>query len=418
MAVSSAPEGDGKHERGRVTPFGVERTTDPRVVYLDQNVLEAARERVRHVLRTFDHVWVSFSGGKDSLAVLWLVREVMDEMGMQSKPVNAVFRDEELIPDDVINFIAELRNDPRFNIQWYCIPMKNQMFIMGAHYPYVQWDPAREHVRPMPEFAIKQLHPQGLPLRQTELSALTFQQLGIKGRIAVLNGIRADESRMRRLSCLARRNKENYICADPSGARGIFFIKPIYDWSENDIFRFFFDRGIKYCAIYDTQTFAMQPLRVSTPLHDQAYGMLRKLRTTYPKFYEQIVTVFPQVATHERYWKEVDQLGVIHKYPKSFTGIVQYIHENISSPRAKKAALAAVKRAMIGKQNNKRLNVFADKERGPCYGYPLLYVFKLVVTGTYTDGIQVKGDPSPAEIAYEHAAAEEQYIDGAEEACG
>jgi len=55
-----------------------------RVHYLDQDVLTAAKERIRHVLTTYDKVAVSYSGGKDSHVVLHLTRMVMDEMGWGS----------------------------------------------------------------------------------------------------------------------------------------------------------------------------------------------------------------------------------------------------------------------------------------------------------------------------------------------
>ena len=44
-----------------------------------------------------------FSGGKDSLVVLHLVHEVAKERNIK-KPIDVVCRDEELIPDEVINF--------------------------------------------------------------------------------------------------------------------------------------------------------------------------------------------------------------------------------------------------------------------------------------------------------------------------
>lgn len=45
-------------------------------VYLDQNVYEAALERVAYVFDNFQKIYVSFSGGKDSTVLLHLV---MDE---------------------------------------------------------------------------------------------------------------------------------------------------------------------------------------------------------------------------------------------------------------------------------------------------------------------------------------------------
>ena len=37
------------------------------LIYLDQNVYEAALDRIDKIYNSHDEVWVSFSGGKDAL---------------------------------------------------------------------------------------------------------------------------------------------------------------------------------------------------------------------------------------------------------------------------------------------------------------------------------------------------------------
>ncbi len=59
---------------------------------------------MHHIINTFDKIFVCFSGGKDSLAVLHLVKEVYQELGINEK-INVIFRDEEVIPDDIIDFV-------------------------------------------------------------------------------------------------------------------------------------------------------------------------------------------------------------------------------------------------------------------------------------------------------------------------
>src|SRR4051812_13711001 len=81
---------------------------DTEVHYTGKDVLTSAKERIAYCLNAYDRPVVSYSGGKDSLVVLHLVREVMDELGM-TQPLDVIFRDEELIPDDVINFVLKLR---------------------------------------------------------------------------------------------------------------------------------------------------------------------------------------------------------------------------------------------------------------------------------------------------------------------
>jgi 3'-phosphoadenosine 5'-phosphosulfate sulfotransferase (PAPS reductase)/FAD synthetase len=35
--------------------------------------------------------------------------------------------------------------------------------------------------------------------------------------------------------------------------RNVKLCKPLYDWEENDVFRYFYDRQIRYCPVYDSQ---------------------------------------------------------------------------------------------------------------------------------------------------------------------
>jgi predicted phosphoadenosine phosphosulfate sulfurtransferase len=122
-------------------------------LYLDTDVYVEAKKRINHVIDTFDSIAVNFSGGKDSLCVLKLVEEVYHERGIKDK-VNVNFFDEELIPDDVVQFVKSFYESGNYNFHYFTIPLKSQKFILGKVIDYVQWDPNREWIRKKPEFGI------------------------------------------------------------------------------------------------------------------------------------------------------------------------------------------------------------------------------------------------------------------------
>jgi predicted phosphoadenosine phosphosulfate sulfurtransferase len=334
--------------------------------FIDTDVLTEAKNRIRHIYDLFDQVVVAFSGGKDSLAVLHLVKEVQEELGI--KHVNVIFRDEELIPDAVLDFVDEYRQLDWIRMRWFAVPLASNKFILGKSYHYLQWDPEREWIRPKPDHAIT-LKDLGLPehtvLSQYEMDEVTASVF--KGRVAILNGIRAAESIVRWQASTVKLN-ENYI--NSTKTKKASLVKPIFDWQENDIFRYFYDRGIRYCPHYDAQMWAGQGLRVSTPVHAENAKQIGKLRETSPQFYDQVMALFPEMLVQERYWGELDIKGQRAQYAQDLDGVQRWIEENIDDPHQLELALSRLAGV--------RTATKVDPE-----GYPVEFVLQQFITGAY-----------------------------------
>ncbi|VDY44438.1 Co-activator of prophage gene expression IbrA [Salmonella enterica subsp. enterica serovar Daytona] len=91
-------------------------------VPLEQNVLEAAQERIMWTLETLPRVCVSFSGGKDSGLMLHLTATLARKM---NKKIHVLFIDWEAQFSCTITYIESLR-------EYYADVIER---FIGSHYP-------------------------------------------------------------------------------------------------------------------------------------------------------------------------------------------------------------------------------------------------------------------------------------------
>lgn len=338
--------------------------------YTDQNVYEAALSRLEHIYDTHDRVIVCFSGGKDSLAALHLALEVHTSRGINT-PLDVVFRDEELIPDEVIAFVDKYRNDPRFKMLWFAVPLKSSKFVLGKSIEYVQWDALRDpenggvgYVRPRPLWSLTANPGEVFDQYTMDQHTATYYP---NGKLAFITGIRAAESLIRFRSSVEKLN-ENYI--NSSTSPRVSLCKPIYDWQEDDVFYYFYQNNVPYCDIYDIQNLAGEQFRVATPIHaENAKRQLQTLRASLPEFHQRVMAIFPEMLLQERYWKQVDRKAMKAKYGTTYEGCQAYIDE-MNEPKQKAKAQEMFDKAMA------RAGHMPD-------AYPPQHVFQWLSTGSF-----------------------------------
>lgn len=310
--------------------------------YLETSVVDAAYDRMRQVFETFDTVRVDFSGGKDSLVCVVIARDVARELG--KLPVLVAHRDYEFIPDSIIEFVQSVGKVEGIDLRILALAQESHSFILGQTAKLIKFDPNRRPwFRDPPEGAI--LQRPGDPIVTGEnLNTILADRLDHQGRVAAVVGLRAGESLTRMRACLAKKVLNWQSVTDHKATT---LVKPIYDWSENDIFKFLFEKDVPYCSIYDRQFYVQgEELRTSTPLHSEKAKRLRHWAEYEPVFYDRLLQYFPEAEVQARYWVEHRQgLKVLQDEYKDlgWAGCRKYIHEHMD-PSKKVAAFKLYRR--------------------------------------------------------------------------
>lgn len=299
----------------------------------DKNVLDAARERIDRTLDGCDRIAVAFSGGKDSLAVLHLVRERMQARG-DDRPVATIYRDMEYVNSSVTSKVEETFALPWIDGKWFCLQRSASTNVAGTPLDFITWQPGRASYRTMPPGAISD---PGTLYDEPAYDRLTASLW--PGRVIIATGLRAAESLIR-YRAIANKLSEPWL--SKSKAEGITLCRPVYDWLELDVLRYLYDVGAAPAAIYDAQAWAGQgQLRTASLLANEQMRDLTMLKVTDPDAYAALLDLAPDVGTAERYDRDLkDRHAIGEKPATSYLGVRQWIKRKYSDyPHAERKAL-------------------------------------------------------------------------------
>lgn len=246
--------------------------------YQDQNVLEAAQDRVAYVFDHFERIYVSFSGGKDSTVMLHLV---LDEAIKRDRIIGVLIIDLEAQYRVTMEHIASLCDLYRKNIEvyWVCLPMLLRNAVTQFEPRWCCWDPTAKEiwVREIPDEPGVRSDPAEFPFFESRMEFEEFMVLfglwyGNGKDAAAFVGIRCDES-LNRFRTIASRSKETF-----RGQRfttkveeNLYNAYPIYDWKTQDIWTYHAKTGKPWNALYDRMHLAglsIHQMRICQPYGD------------------------------------------------------------------------------------------------------------------------------------------------------
>lgn len=249
------------------------------------SVLDAAKQRIKNVYESGIKVYVSFSGGKDSIALIGLLYQMMQNGEIDPKQTTVIFFDEEAMFDCVIDVVKKWRKRMLgigAEFLWFCMEYKhfNCLNSLSEEETFICWDRHKRDVwvRPMPKFAIT-YHSLFKPRQENYQS---FGERMTKDGICI-QGLRSSES-------MNRRGIMNRIChkgmINDSG-----FVYPIYDWKDKDVFKFIKDNGLELPDIYQYLWEIGTPkhqLRVSQFFSIDTAKCLSQMNEYYPDLMKRV----------------------------------------------------------------------------------------------------------------------------------
>lgn len=122
--------------------------------YLEQNVYEALKDRLKLVFEEFDNIYISFSGGKDSGLLLNLVLDYRNKY-YPDKKIGVFHQDFEAQYTVTTEYIERTFEKIKDQVEpyWVCLPMATRTALSSYEMYWYPWDDTKEElwIRKMPD---------------------------------------------------------------------------------------------------------------------------------------------------------------------------------------------------------------------------------------------------------------------------
>ena len=293
--------------------------------YQQTSVLEASTDRIEKAFDTFETLYISFSGGKDSTVMTHLV---LAEAKKRNRKVGLLIIDLEAQYSETIKHVTEMVDLYRDNIDlhWFCGELLMRNAVSNYQPRWTCWDENKKDiwVRQKPELASDlSQYDFYVPEMEFEEFMVLFGQWYSKGTMTgAFIGIRSDESLHRYKAITSR--KDGLMCNEwkwtTRVSKDLFNIYPIYDWRTEDIWTY---HGVfpEKChnEIYDKMTMAgvkISQQRLCQPYGDDQRRGLWLYHLLEPETWYKLIVRVNGVNGGSLYVQENGNISGYHKISK------------------------------------------------------------------------------------------------------
>jgi len=270
---------------------------------LGTTTFDSTLDRLIRLYEEGHRLVVSFSAGKDSTCVLECA--ILAARLTGRLPVEVVLRDEEIAFPGTYEYAMRVAKRPEIKFHWLvahqpiinCFNRANPYFwVFDNTLPPEQW--VRQPPTDRPECNV------------TFIDEINIEQMTIPSRfpppegknLYAVIGLRVQESRGRLYGLFS---SGGYITKP--NRWGVRNVRPIYDWSDGDVWKAIGDNGWDYNKAYDTfmsMGVKRKDLRIAPPtMNPAAVDLLRLGSQAWPRWFDKVADRLEGVRTAAMFGK-------------------------------------------------------------------------------------------------------------------
>lgn len=278
-------------------------------MYINKDVLTAAFERLEIAFESFDNIYFSVSGGKDSSVMLQLATMVAKKTGKQ---FDVLYIDLEAQYQATINHVEELIEETKGVVNrwyWCALPLSLRNAVSVIQPKWICWDKKDKDkwVRDMPKHdcVINEDNcpwdwfRRGMEFEEFIVDFAVWYQEQHGSTVGCGIGIRSDES-LNRFRTIVSDKKVRYkdygwttqLKINQNKWIDVYNFFPIYDWRAEDIWGAVSKFDLKFNEIYELMYkngLSIYEQRLCQPYGDDQRNGLDQFRALEPETWEKVL---------------------------------------------------------------------------------------------------------------------------------